>query len=361
MKTIHATQVLASVLTPLINNRLIPYPYIMIFVLTRKCNCRCKMCGIWKTESHPMSLSVIKTLFERNDFSFIKSLTLTGGEPFLRPDLTEIAKICFSKMPFLEHVLVATNGLLENKIINDVKEICMYIASERNHIHSFDVQVSLDGVGEIHDHIRGVPGAYIRVTRSLSALLELSKEYPFLNIRMSTMVLPANLSCLEELHQFAEREKILIHYSPVVLSPDYYNNEHCADSLLFYNQQMKEEAARFFRKRGLENSGFRTFYRDMISMLFGDVRRRVCMFGFYGCVVEENGDLYPCLNCEKVKMGNLIHSSFEEIWFHRHSQHVRRNLRKECCPDCTSLCYTHPANFLELLEEIMRRKYTWEN
>ena len=90
----------ASVLSPLIDNRFVPYPYLLTFVVTRRCNSRCQMCSIWKEKDSPLlSLEQIERIFRQNDFSFIRSVTLTGGEPTLRSDLVQICQTVLQSTP----------------------------------------------------------------------------------------------------------------------------------------------------------------------------------------------------------------------------------------------------------------------
>jgi radical SAM protein with 4Fe4S-binding SPASM domain len=68
------------------------------------------------------------------------------------------------------------------------------------------------------------------------------------------------------------------------------------------------------------------------------------MMDFYGAVLEHNGDVYPCINCEHSSFGNLLTSSFEEVWFGERANEARVRLRASCCPTCTSVCYPLPVN-----------------
>ncbi len=66
--------------------------YVMFFV-TSFCNARCLMCFNWQridgaVQKDELKLDEIKKIF--SSFSSIQQLTLTGGEPFLRNDLSEM-------------------------------------------------------------------------------------------------------------------------------------------------------------------------------------------------------------------------------------------------------------------------------
>ena len=82
--SLQTIQAAGSLLSPIVDNRLVPYPWIMLFVVTRRCNSRCQMCSIWQEkDSSYLSLEQINQILTSSDFSFVRSLILTGGEPTL--------------------------------------------------------------------------------------------------------------------------------------------------------------------------------------------------------------------------------------------------------------------------------------
>ncbi len=72
---------------------LAPTPTYVIFFVTSHCNARCRMCFNWRNidaagKTEELRLEEIKQVFD--GFSGIQQLTVSGGEPFLRPDLPQI-------------------------------------------------------------------------------------------------------------------------------------------------------------------------------------------------------------------------------------------------------------------------------
>lgn len=86
--------------------------------ITSRCNGRCSMCNIWKLPpTEDPSVEKIEGFFKENK-GFLKHLELiqlTGGEPFLRDDLPEIAQIVNETAPKCM-IWCPTNGLLPEKI-----------------------------------------------------------------------------------------------------------------------------------------------------------------------------------------------------------------------------------------------------
>jgi len=315
------------------------------------------MCNIWRDKTSPfLSLDQIDYIFSRNDFSFVRILTFTGGEPTLRPDLPEVLKIIGIHCPNLELIQLATNGLRPAHILEQVGQMLDWIEVKLKSVYRFDVQVSLDGIGEIHDWVRGIPGAFQQVIETLDRLAGLRKDSPKLRIRLSTVVLPYNLLHLEELYAFALERGFYITFTPVVLSNKYYGNLQNSDFLFFSSVDQRTQVAEFFlRLAKQEQSGLRYHYKDVSCMLLGSPRHRKCMMGFYGFVIEYNGDVYSCVNCENHSFGNLLNARFEEIWFGPRASYARQQIRRDCCPSCTSLCYPLLANLAEVADIALRR------
>ena len=90
---------------------------------------------------------------------------LTGGEPSLHPGFAELVDACLSDEA--AHVAVLTNGMLPARHRDALRRW----GSER-----FHVQVSVDGLAEQHDRLRGA-GAFKQLQRHLAVLGELSFPY----------------------------------------------------------------------------------------------------------------------------------------------------------------------------------------
>ena len=358
--SLRVISIAGSILTPIIDHRLVPYPYMMTFVTTRRCNSRCKMCNIWRDKTSPfLSLDQIDHIFRRNNFSFVRILTLTGGEPSLRPDLPEVLKIIGTYCPNLELIQLATNGLRPAYILEQVRQMLNWVEAELKSVYRFDVQVSIDGIGEIQDWVRGMPGAFQRVAETLDQLAALRRDFPKMRIRLSAVVLPYNLPHVEALQAFASERGLPITFTPVILSNEYYGNLQNRDLLSFSSVDQRVQAAEFFHRLACwEQSSLRHHYKDVNRMLLGSPRQRKCMMGFYGFVVEYNGDVYSCVNCEKYSFGNLLDTRFEELWFRPRASYVRQQVYRNCCPTCTSLCYPLPTNLAEVVDTALRRLIT---
>jgi MoaA/NifB/PqqE/SkfB family radical SAM enzyme len=311
------------------------------------------MCSIWKESptSH-LSLQQFEQIFSSNDFSFIRSLTLTGGEPTLRANLAQIFNIIYQHTPNLEHILIATNGLNTSMIVRQVRLILETLDTISNLVYRMDVQISLHGVGEIHDRVTGIPGAFQRVSDTINELGALQINYPLLSLRLNCVLMPCNLSFVDSLVNFSTRQMLPITYTPVILADNYFNNTDNIEDLTF-SQKYSQIASCFFEQLSQEEkNSFRFCYRNVAQMIQGHKRTRKCMMGLYNFILECNGDVHFCFNSEEINLGNLLTDSFESVWFGEHTDKARRKLRALHCPTCPAMCYPMPVSIVELLEAL---------
>lgn len=92
---------------------------------------------------------------------------LTGGEPFVRQDLLEIAHLTQDKLaPMVLHV--TTNGFLTDRVVR--------FCEQRNKKIPLNLLVSVDGLKEKHNFVRGKDDAWDKVIGTLEALAPRQKE-----------------------------------------------------------------------------------------------------------------------------------------------------------------------------------------
>ena len=78
-------------------------------ISTYRCNSKCQMCYIWKNPTSPKEEVTLETLAKLpNGFD---NLNVSGGEPTLRTDLSEIIDIVYPKARITE---ISSNGLHPN-------------------------------------------------------------------------------------------------------------------------------------------------------------------------------------------------------------------------------------------------------
>jgi len=134
-------------------------PYHAQWMLTRRCNYRCRGCNVWRNQENLEELStdeVKKGLDVLRQLGVLE-LVLSGGNPLLREDIGEI--IDYSSQSFI--TTVYDNGSLALEKIDALRNADF-------------VAISLDTLDEKkNDYIKGVPGAW---KKAMEAVETLQKE-----------------------------------------------------------------------------------------------------------------------------------------------------------------------------------------
>jgi len=143
-------------------------PEQVTFFVTDRCNLNCEHCFVDKTDAHPdkeLSAGEIAKISE--GMGRINYVTITGGEPFLRDDITDIVRILDKNLnPSL--ITILTNGLLTDKISAKMREI---MDACRN--SDVLVKISIDGPRQVHDKMRLRDGSFDSARTTFLKLKEL--------------------------------------------------------------------------------------------------------------------------------------------------------------------------------------------
>ena len=128
-------------------------------IVTYRCNARCSMCNRYKAPSKPeeeLSVEVIKKLPQ------MYFTNITGGEPFIRTDLKEIVRELYKKS---DRIVISTNGFFTERIIDLCKEF-----------PQIGIRISIEGLEDTNNSIRGIPDGYQRGYSTLKKLVEMGMQ-----------------------------------------------------------------------------------------------------------------------------------------------------------------------------------------
>jgi radical SAM family uncharacterized protein len=129
-------------------------PVIAGHKLLYRCNLECKMCPFWRREDEPLlGLPEEVRVMEALARAGVSFLGFEGGEPLLRRDVGAILQEAHARF----HTSLVTNGWLLEQRLSEVAP------------HLDLLFVSLDGIGERHDQLRGIPRSYERAVRGMKA------------------------------------------------------------------------------------------------------------------------------------------------------------------------------------------------
>ncbi|MFC1704845.1 radical SAM protein [Nanoarchaeota archaeon] len=229
-------------------------PIHIILEVTSACNARCLTCFNWqktdfKTEKR-MSLGQFEKIFK--SLKNLLWLSLTGGEPFLRDDLPEIIKLSM-KYNDPEFVTTPTNCLLPDKVEKTVSDILVFYKKD------LVITLSLDGIGDLHDKIRGVKGNFENFLETYKKLKQVQKKHKNLHIGVNTVVNSLNQEHFKEIYRYVKENLDVESHTFEVMRGCSRSSDVKAPSIEFYKENKE-----FFKKIMKD----KTYYKTDISGLF---------------------------------------------------------------------------------------------
>lgn len=181
---------------------------VVTFFTTTRCNAKCETCFYWQNlndaDEKALSLEELDTLSK--SMPRFNHLLFSGGEPVMRKEIVEIAGT-FARNNGLISIDMPTNGLLTKRIV----EVAERIMVENPNV-LFTVGLSLDGLEETHNRLRGVPGNWKKSMETLQALGDMRArrmeafrrgEGPKPNFRIMTLTCINNQN-IAEVEEFAK-------------------------------------------------------------------------------------------------------------------------------------------------------------
>lgn len=279
--------------------------------ITYRCNERCVHCYLDHHDHGEMTTSEILRLIDEMADAGVLTLTLSGGEIFLRKDFFEIVEHA-RRLTFC--VKLKTNALLigesEAARLRDlaVQEIQVSIYSHRP---------------EVHDAITLVPGS---LNRSLSAIRFLKAQD--LKVVMANVLMRQNMSDYSAVKDLAEEIGVEFTLDPTITP--------------------MMDGDRSILSLGADADTLRGVFRD--SVVVGDVDEfcaipsdtgeanldsRPCSAGHTTCYVSPYGDVFPCVQFP-LPTGNVRRERFVDIWRHSSQMIEVRSIRLKDLPTCSS-------------------------
>jgi MoaA/NifB/PqqE/SkfB family radical SAM enzyme len=326
-------------MSPSQGNLNIGWPEVAILPVTYLCNAHCDMCALGDLKQRErMSDDELAELFGDPAISgTLRAINFTGGEPTLRRDLPQMIARLVDACPKLESFSLNSNGMLRGsaKIIEQV----LNVAAQRGlKLYLF---LSLDGVGELHDDIRGVRGAFKSVCRTLDEIALWNAPSSEMKVGVSATATRKNIDHLDDVLAFAAGRNLMVSFTFPLATDVYMNNLDRLDRFTS-DQELVERFAAFIDS--LEPHAGRlsppmSFYRSLQATLRGHRRTAPCIFQRGGFFLEPDGTLRPCWRSSELYYGSLRDQTFEEIWNGPQRRHIVETIEEKFCSSCPSPCY----------------------
>lgn len=350
----------------------------VILFVTSRCNAFCKTCFYHAELNQPGDLTFAQIEKVSRTMPAITDLWLSGGEPTLRRELTDIIDL-FVTNNGVDRVIIPTNALIKSRVF----EVVEHALSQNPNIDLY-LNVALDGYGETHDRIRGVPGNWEKTLDCIRFLYPLKDRFSNrLRLNVNTVVCADNYTEIGLLSDFMWRNFQLdgqyfniirgdtpvgeeIKHVPLEALPEIYR--HVSELTKRYGDQMfaSDDASRRFVKNVAYVGAITTHYRTQHQNFTEPTAWPFpCTAGETTAVIDYNGDVRACELREKFATLADYDYDFGALW----ADHARQNELnaidggKVCW--CTHVCFIHDSlrhSRRGLLYEVPKnylRRATW--
>lgn len=302
---------------------------------TNACNFRCEYCDDGKGNMYPDIGGTMMTTEQAKQVlglarEKVSYLYITGGEPLIRKDLSEMIRWAKEDAKF-RYIGMITNGVLLHR-------------QEQLLSHLDDLAISLDCVDmEKYDKILNVgEGATKEIIESVIKYSKLSRKYGY-RFSVSCVVMPHTIEDARQVMRFCFEHGINFAVMPQSIGPyphpDFKDN---SDYIAFMNEVIER------KREGFPVWGTFAYYRTV---------RDFINFQCYPTVAPRifpNGDLYyPCSPLDKVA-GSLVEAeSFDGVF----EQGIKKHGPiPDCDARCFASCYIETSHALTFPVSVV-----WEN
>lgn len=312
------------------------------------CNSRCQMCLIWQQKKdYEMSPHDLSKVLDDPLFSDVKYIGITGGEPTLRKDLPELFRVACTTLPKLSAASMITNAIIEDIVkqrVIECAEVC------RQHGKGFGVSVSLDGIGEVHETVRGRKGNFDSAINVIDYLRDEGIPVSF-----GCTITDSNALYVDELLDFVKAKGLSGSFRVAEYINRLYNDEQTEHIRNFDSKTAYHLGLFFFRaEHSFElNSSKQKTYRSVRGMLAqGKPRQTGCPYHTQTVILTSRGELLYCSPKSPI-IGNTLKDSAAKLYFSNLDK--RREIISNDCDDCIH-DYHVPVNFREKVAFFLESK-----
>lgn len=317
-------------------------PSYLIFFATNKCEATCKHCFYWKDTNQNISelTKAEITEFARNLGPMLQ-ITITGGSPELRTDLYDIVHALIKYCSPL-NITLCSNGNYPEILYKTAKKLL----SDFKNLH-LTIDISLDGLNEEHDAIRGINGLFKNVIQSYELLKDLKNEFPDFRLGCGLVVSGINEDTAVETASWAIKNLPIDNFTPVLVRgeprdekalhvlPDVFKNIAGRVEDLLIKGDLKGYAG---FKRIINSKDI--VQKKLIYKIFNEKKSVVrCS------ALRETAVVYPdgkvgCCELKNESIGNLrdYNMNLKRMWKNPEARQMRNSIKENKCY-CWHQCF----------------------
>jgi MoaA/NifB/PqqE/SkfB family radical SAM enzyme len=343
-------------------------PLTVTLELTYLCNLRCQMCSLVEggmvtkqgqrqnpelrepdgSVRREVSTEEYLDIIRQIGRAGVKNVTLTGGEPTLRRDITALVA-ALKKYPI--HVSMISNGSGKPEVYRELIDLGLD-----------SITISVDGTREVHDHVRGREGSFDRALQAIKTIIDAKKSCPSNRpwLEVSCAISALNQHDIENLvdwFQTYDLDMLNLGYLHFSTAERQAATERAVDGPVMHlkkpelpdrivNVDTPALAARVARIKA-ERAGRAVPVKFMPDLDADQIRGQYtdplfvyankCFHPWLATRIDPWGQMYPCWI--DIRLGDVREHGFLELWNGEMYRKFRRAVReKKLLPKCTTCC-----------------------
>lgn len=317
------------------------YPKVIQLPITYNCNSRCVMCNIWKMDhSNEMTVEEFATFMKDDIFKEVEAVGINGGEPSLVPNLPEYIKEVLT-LPELKSLNIISHGFSQKPLLKSLEEIYKMCKEKKINFH---VLISLDGVGEIHNIVRG-KNVFDKTSSTIDEIMKNQHKYCD-SLELGCTIVKQNINHLIELDTYAKMKNYNLKFR-LGIENKRIESDKLKDQYSVIYSPLKQNAKEFFHYQMSQTKDFanRFKYYAIFSWLNSEKPKRIlgCMWKEEGITLDARGELYYCAVASN-SLGSLRKEKGEKIFFDDKNIEYRKSIINNNCDGCIH-DYTGKAEF----------------
>jgi len=303
-------------------------PLVATIQITGHCNLDCLYCFSFPCPRIDMSKHSVHRIIDEFFKAEVFRIELSGGEPFLHPDILEFIEH-LAENPIGLACAISSNGIpfTDRNLARNVAKVIRRLQKEDDGI--VPLQISLDSpMPEINDKVRGKTKDVITGIRNL-----LEENVP---ICLAVVIHAQNIRTADNIIDFFYPQIKNFHFMNIM--PSIKSAKNGTNSWLKPNQHDISSFWQYLEKRiSIDFPEARiSSPMDEIgilkkrSLLTESISCHRCTAGFTRIAVTPDLKVIPCVLSRNIIMGDLSSHSFNEIWNSTTAEHIR-SLRQNPC------------------------------
>lgn len=326
------------------------YPKVIQLPITYRCNFNCVMCGMINlVQNKGFSPIQLGQILNNKLFCKVLSVGINGGEPFLLNNIYEYICILLKTLPKLKDIYIISNGYFTSNILANSPLI---LAACHEHGVKYHLSISIDGIGEMQDTMRGKKGAFEHVNDTCLKISENRSQYcdSFGTICTITKV---NVYNLAELEVWAQIRKIPMSYNVATVHKRICNDYKFNSFSVFTDKHAQMMATEFFYTKFLQTHEERYFALYYVTKY--NQRIAVCEHKTKVVTITPDGGISYCAT-HSDEIGNAYQMQADSIYFSRQNLEYRESMHHEFCSNCSHYSSSlQPSKLISLYKNELLR------